>query len=121
MVRSLTKGLDTEVDEAGIRFSGGERHRLALARVLLQDTPIVLLDEPTVGLDPITEQAVINTFLDQLAGKTLIWITHHLQGIDKMDQVIFIEDGKINMQGTPENLWKTEERFRELKKADQGL
>ena len=121
MVQSLTKGLDTEVDEAGLRFSGGERHRLALARGLLQDTPIVLLDEPTVGLDPITEQAVINTFLDQLAGKTLIWITHHLQGIDKMDQVIFIEDGKINMQGTPENLWKTEERFRELKKADQGL
>lgn len=121
MVEQLPQGLDTKVDEAGLRFSGGERHRLALARVLLQDTPIVLLDEPTVGLDPITEQAVIDTFMKQLAGKTLIWITHHLQGIEKMDQVVFIEDGKINMQGSPQELWQTQERYRELKKADQGL
>ncbi|MCT7732843.1 MAG: ATP-binding cassette domain-containing protein, partial [Lactobacillus crispatus] len=100
---------------------GGERHRLALARILLKNTPIVLLDEPTVGLDPITEQAVINMFIKELSGKTLIWITHHLQGIDQMDQVIFIEDGQINMQGTPEKLWQTEPRYRELKKADLGL
>ena len=93
---------------------------MALARILLRDTPIVLLDEPTVGLDPITEQAVINTFIKQLKGKTLIWITHHLQGIDKMNQVIFIEDGKLTMEGTPQELWETESRFRELKKADQG-
>ena len=121
MVQKLTDGLDTKVDEAGLRFSGGERHRLALARVLLKNTPIVLLDEPTVGLDPITEQAVINMFIKELSGKTLIWITHHLQGIDQMDQVIFIEDGQINMQGTPEKLWQTEPRYRELKKADLGL
>lgn len=121
MVEALPDGINTKTDEAGLRFSGGERHRLALARILLKDTPIVLLDEPTVGLDPITEQAVIDTFMKQLAGKTLIWITHHLQGIEKMDQVIFIEDGKIAMQGSPQELWQTNERYRELKKADQGL
>lgn len=121
MVQELPDGLETKVDEAGLRFSGGERHRLALARILLRDTPIVLLDEPTVGLDPITEQAVINTFIKQLKGKTLIWITHHLQGIDQMNQVIFIENGKLTMEGTPQELWETEPRFRELKKADQGL
>lgn len=121
MVKKLPQGLDTEVDEAGLRFSGGERHRLALARVLLKDTPIVLFDEPTVGLDPITEQAVIDTFMTQLKGKTLIWITHHLQGIDQMDHIIFIENGKIYMQGSPEELWQTQERYRELKKADLGL
>lgn len=121
MVQKLADGLDTKVDEAGLRFSGGERHRLALARVLLKNTPIVLLDEPTVGLDPITEQAVINMFIKELAGKTLIWITHHLQGIEQMNQVIFIEDGQINMQGTPKELWQTEPRYRELKKADLGL
>lgn len=121
MVESLPKGIDTKVDEAGLRFSGGERHRLALARILLKDTPIVLLDEPTVGLDPITEQEVINTILDQLAGKTLIWITHHLQGIDRMGQVVFIEDGRITMQGTPAKLWAENAHYQELKKADQGL
>lgn len=121
MVKNLPDGLDTQVDEAGLRFSGGERHRLALARILLQDTPIVLLDEPTVGLDPITEQAVIDTFMKELQGKTLIWITHHLQGVDKMDQVIFLEDGKIEMQGSPSELWENSARYRQLKKADQGI
>lgn len=121
MVAALPHGLDTKVDEAGLRFSGGERHRLALARILLKDTPIILLDEPTVGLDPITEQAVINTIFEQLAGKTLIWITHHLQGIDQVDQVIFIEDGQLAMHGTPAELWQSNQRYRELKKADQGL
>ena len=121
MVQNLPKGLDTEVDEAGLRFSGGERHRLALARILLKDTPIVLLDEPTVGLDPVTEQAVIDTFMSQLKTKTLIWITHHLKGIDQMDQVVFIENGRINMQGSPQELWENEKRYRELKRADQGI
>lgn len=121
MVHDLPDGLDTKVDEAGLRFSGGERHRLALARLLLKDTPIVLLDEPTVGLDSITEQAVIDTFMNQLQDKTLIWITHHLQGIDRMDQVVFIEDGHLAMQGSPSELWQSNQRFRELKKADQGI
>lgn len=121
MVKKLPQKLDTKVDEAGLRFSGGERHRLALARILLQDAPIVLLDEPTVGLDSVTEQAVIDTFNQQLVGKTMIWITHHLQGIDKMDQVLFIEHGQIVIQGSPNELWENSSRFRELKKADQGL
>lgn len=121
MVHHLPDGLDTKVDEAGLRFSGGERHRLALARLLLKDTPIVLLDEPTVGLDPITEQAVIDTFMNQLQDKTLIWITHHLQGIDRMDQVVFIEDGHLAMQGSPRELWQNNQRFRELKRADQEM
>lgn len=120
MVERLPDGLETKVDEAGLRFSGGERHRLALARILLKDTPIVLLDEPTVDLDPITEQAIINTFIRQLQDKTLIWITHHLQGIEEMNQVVFIEDGQITMQGTPAELWQSNPRYQQLKKADQG-
>lgn len=120
MVEALPKGLDTMVDEAGLRFSGGERHRLSLARILLKDSPVVLFDEPTVGLDPLTEQDLIDTILTQLKGKTLIWITHHLQGIDQMDQVIFLEDGHLAMQGTPQKLAETNEHFRELKAADEG-
>ena len=108
------------VDEAGLRFSGGERHRLSLARSLLKNVPIVILEEPTVGLDPITEQAVIDTFLKQLEGKTIIWITHHLQGIEAMDRVIFIEDGQLEMDGTPQALMKTNERYRRLKLIDAG-
>lgn len=120
MVEALPDGINTMVDEAGLRFSGGERHRLSLARILLKDAPIVLFDEPTVGLDPLTEQDLIDTILAQLKGKTLIWITHHLQGIDQMDQVIFLEDGQLTMQGTPQELATTNEHFRELKAADEG-
>ncbi|MEY8661733.1 thiol reductant ABC exporter subunit CydC [Ligilactobacillus faecis] len=119
LIKKLPQGLETLVDEAGLRFSGGERHRLALARILLKDAPVIILDEPTVGLDPITEQALITTFLDVLQDKTLLWITHHLQGIEAMDQIIFIEDGQIEMQGTPEELIKNE-RFQKLKRADEG-
>ncbi len=120
MVQRLPKGLHTMVDEAGLRFSGGERHRLSLARILLKDAPIILLDEPTVGLDPLTEEQVIETFMEQLKGKTLIWITHHLQGIEMMDQVVFIENGTIAMQGSPVDLQKTNQHYRMLKLADEG-
>lgn len=120
LVEKLPDGLDTMVDEAGLRFSGGERHRMALARILLKDTPIVLLDEPTVGLDPITEQALIDTFFGQLDGKTVIWITHHLQGIEKMQRIIFIEDGQLEMTGSPQELAKTNVRYQKLKAIDDG-
>ncbi|EFR31809.1 thiol reductant ABC exporter subunit CydC [Eremococcus coleocola] len=121
MVESLPHGLDTMVDEAGLRFSGGERHRLALARILLADTPIVLLDEPTVGLDPITEKALIDTFMVALEGKTLIWITHHLKGIESVDRVLFIEDGVLEMEGSPADLAQSNARYQQLKAIDDGL
>lgn len=120
LIESLPDGLDTMVDEAGLRFSGGERHRLALARLLLKDTPVILFDEPTVGLDPITEQALIDTFFETLNDKTIIWITHHLQGIEKMDQVIFIEDGQLEMSGSPKELAQTNPRYQQLKTIDEG-
>ncbi|WP_270267754.1 thiol reductant ABC exporter subunit CydC [Enterococcus avium] len=121
LVENLPEGLLTMVDEAGLRFSGGERQRLALARILLQEVPIILLDEPTVGLDPVTEQALINTFFNELQDKTIIWITHHLQGIEAMDQVIFIEDGHLTMQGSPSELEQSNAHYRKLKQIDQGI
>ncbi|MCL6222351.1 thiol reductant ABC exporter subunit CydC [Streptococcus dysgalactiae subsp. equisimilis] len=120
MVEELPDGLNTMVDEAGLRFSGGERHRLALARILLQESPIVILDEPTVGLDPITEKNLLATFMEALEGKTLIWITHHLKGIEHADRVIFLEGGKLEMVGTPKQLYATSDRYRRLKAIDDG-
>ncbi|BAK45165.1 thiol reductant ABC exporter subunit CydC [Eggerthella sp. YY7918] len=121
MVEQLPEGLNTLVDEAGMRFSGGERHRIALARVLLQDTPLILLDEPTVGLDPATERALLKTILETTKGKTLILITHHLQGVADMDRVVFVEDGRLALTGTPSDLERTSERYRTLLAFDRGL
>ncbi|MFT8726578.1 MAG: thiol reductant ABC exporter subunit CydC [Liquorilactobacillus ghanensis] len=121
LVSSLPQQLETEVDEAGLRFSGGERHRLALARILLQQVPIVILDEPTVSLDPITEQALIETFNQQLHDKTLIWITHHLQGLSLMDQIIFIEDGQLQLSGSPAKLAANNQHYQQLLAVDRGI
>lgn len=121
MVRNLEAGLDTLVDEAGMRFSGGERHRIALARVLLADVPIVVLDEPTVGLDPATESALLETLFDALAGKTLLMITHHLQGASHFDRIVFIEDGHIEIDDTPAQLEAENERYRSLLAFDRGI
>lgn len=121
LVESLPQGYNTSVQEAGARFSGGEQQRLSLARILLQDAPIVLLDEPTVGLDPITEHDLLQTIFTVLQDKTIIWVTHHLQGINHVDQVIFWNQGQIEMAGNPQHLYQTSAHFQELYRMDQGI
>ncbi|MDN8591147.1 thiol reductant ABC exporter subunit CydC [Paenibacillus sp. 11B] len=119
LIESLPQGYDTPMLETGLRFSGGERQRIALARVLLRETPVVIFDEPTVGLDPVTERALMRTILDSMQGKTMIWVTHHLMGAERMDEVIFMENGQITMQGSHEQLLAREERYRRLIELDR--
>ncbi|YCA45970.1 thiol reductant ABC exporter subunit CydC [Bacillus sp. JZ8] len=121
LVSSLQDGYQTSMEETGQRFSGGERQRIALARVLLQKTPIVMLDEPTVGLDPITERALLDTIFETLEGKTLLWVTHHLTGIEKMDEIIFLEDGRVKMRGTHDELLKTSSYYQKLYELDKPI
>lgn len=121
LLERLPQGLSTMVDEAGMRFSGGERHRIALARVLLQGAPIVLLDEPFAALDPITEQALLDTLLDVFADRTLILVTHHLQGVSALDRVVFLADGAVSMDGAPADLERENARFRRLLELERGI
>ncbi|MEY8538397.1 thiol reductant ABC exporter subunit CydC [Lactococcus muris] len=120
MVASLPEQLDELVDEAGQRFSGGERQRLALARILLSDVDMVILDEPTVSLDPITENQLLRLFFERLKDKTIIFITHHLLGVQHMDRVIFLENGKIKLDDQPKHLLQNDEDFRKLYQMDLG-
>lgn len=119
LVASQPEGYQTSMQETGQRFSGGERQRIALARVLLQNTPIVMLDEPTVGLDPITERDLLKTIFDSLAGKSLLWVTHHLVGMEQMDEIIFLEEGKIKMRGTHAQLLQESPHYRKLYELDR--
>lgn len=118
LIESLPLGYNTPMQEAGKRFSGGERQRIALARVLLQHTPIVILDEPTVGLDPRTERQLLDIMLESLSDKTMIWVTHHLVRAEQMDQIIFMDQGEIVMQGTHQQLYASSERYRRLYHLD---
>lgn len=119
MIKNLPNGYDTIMQETGQRFSGGERQRIALARILLQNTPVVLLDEPTVGLDPITESKLLRTIFETLKDKTIIWVTHHLIGVERMDRVLFMDGGKIAMDGTHQQLFERESRYRRLYHLDR--
>ncbi len=83
LIASLPKGMATSMEEMGNRFSGGERQRIAFARVLLQNTPIMLVDEATIGLDPNTEKDLMDTLLQATTDKTVVWVTHHLAGVEK--------------------------------------
>ena len=120
MLDRLPKGLDTPVDEAGLRFSGGERHRIALARILLRDEPIVLLDEPSSGLDPLTERELLDTLFEVLEDRTIVMVTHHLAGVEHVGRVVFVEDGSIELAGSPEELEHTSLRYRQLLAFDRG-
>ncbi|OAB37839.1 amino acid ABC transporter ATP-binding protein [Paenibacillus macquariensis subsp. defensor] len=119
LIESLPKGYKTAMHETGQRFSGGERQRIALARVLLQDTPVVILDEPTVGLDPRTENELLSTIFDTLEGKSLVWVTHHLVGAEHMDEIIFMENGRIEMRGSHAELMEKYPRYRNLYHLDR--
>lgn len=120
-VATLPDGLDTRIGETGTGFSGGEAHRIALARELLADCPIVLLDEPFTSLDPATESKLLDTLLESFAERTLIVITHHLANIERFDRVVFIENGKVEMGGSPHDLARDEPRFKQLLAFDRGI
>src|SRR5699024_8399950 len=115
----LPEGIHTNVDELGQRFSGGERQRIAFARVLIQKTPIILLDEPTTGLDTKTERDLLQTFVEAAKEQTLILVTHHLIGAKWMDYIICLEDGKIKMEGVHEQLLQTNDYYRTLYEMDE--
>jgi ATP-binding cassette subfamily C protein CydC len=94
-IESLPLGWDTPVGAHGAALSGGQRQRLALARALLADPELLILDEPTAHLDPGTRSALLRDLLAATAGRTLLLITHDLDGLDELDQVIVLDGGKV--------------------------
>ena len=94
MVRGLPDKLDSWVGEAGTQFSGGQGRRLALARTLLSEAPILVLDEPCAGLDAETERAFLATLNDVAQGRTLLLIAHRLTGVERLDRIWRLSGGK---------------------------
>ena len=105
------QGLDLWLGDGGRPLSGGEQRRLGLARVLLNDAPILLLDEPTEGLDRETERNILQAILAHSIGKTLIMVTHRLTAIEQFDQLVVIDNSRLIEQGSYSELINKENGF----------
>jgi ATP-binding cassette subfamily C protein CydC len=95
VIRALPDGLNTWLGEAGSTLSGGQGRRLALARTLLSDAPILILDEPCAGLDAATESAFLTTLFEAASGRTILLIAHRLTGAEKLDRIWRLTAGTL--------------------------
>ncbi|MFC8531134.1 ABC transporter ATP-binding protein [Nocardia sp. NPDC057227] len=114
LVESLPDRLDTVVGERGYRLSGGERQRLTIARLLLKQPRVVILDEATASLDSTSEAAVQEALTEALAGRTAIVIAHRLSTIRAADEIVVLEHGRVVERGTHQQLLAAEGRYAEL-------
>ena len=113
-VNGLPDGLNTWIGEAGQLLSGGQAKRVAVARAVLHNGPLWVLDEPTEGLDPITATAMMQALKQHTLGKTLLLITHRLVDLHWMDHIVMLERGRIIGQGSHEELLGRNERYATL-------
>jgi ATP-binding cassette subfamily C protein CydD len=110
----LPQGLDTPVGEQGVGLSRGEAQRVALARVFLKNAPVLLLDEPTAGLDADTERRVLDAIESFRAGRTVLTVTHRLADIRRADRILVMEEGRIIEDGPPAGLLSAGGLFQRL-------
>ncbi|MCG6894444.1 MAG: thiol reductant ABC exporter subunit CydD [Desulfobacteraceae bacterium] len=117
----LPLGLDTPVGERGLSLSRGQSQRVALARALLKNAPILLLDEPTAGLDRYSEFRILEALQHSSRGKTMVMTTHRLAGLESMDRILVMENGRISAQGSYTELAAGDPGFADLmRRADSG-
>ncbi|MBI1749316.1 MAG: ABC transporter ATP-binding protein [Acidobacteria bacterium] len=113
-IDKLPEGYETMIGERGVTLSGGQRQRLAIARAIIRDAPIILLDEPTTGLDASSEALVMEGLARLMAGRTTIVIAHRLTTISRADIILVLEHGKIIESGTHADLFAAGGRYAEL-------
>ncbi|MEV0645138.1 thiol reductant ABC exporter subunit CydC [Phytomonospora sp. NPDC050363] len=116
---SLPEGLSTVVGEDGDRVSGGQRQRLVLARALLGDPPVLLLDEPTEGLDPQTADEVLADVLRATPDRSVVLVTHRLRGLEAVDEILVLEDGLVTERGSHDALLAADGYYAELWAAQE--
>ena len=115
-IMALPDGYQTVIGESGSTLSGGEKQRISIARAILKDAPIVILDEATSSVDPENEQALLSAIEELTKNKTLISIAHRLSTVQKADQIIVIDNGQIRQKGTHKQLSQEDGIYRNFLK-----
>ncbi|MDX9723747.1 MAG: thiol reductant ABC exporter subunit CydD [Myxococcota bacterium] len=113
LLQLLPEGLQTWLGEEGARLSGGERRRLVLARLLLRETPALLLDEPTANLDAVTAEELMQSVEQVSRGRTTVVVTHRLVGLERYERVVMMEGGRVLEDGPHADLLKRSARYRD--------
>lgn len=113
-ILSLPEGYDTIIGEGGSTLSGGEKQRISIARAILKDAPIIILDEATSSVDPENEQALLSAIQELTKDKTLISIAHRLSTVRNADQIIVIDQGRVVQQGKHNELLQKDGIYRKF-------
>ena len=113
-IEKMPEGYDTMVGERGVTLSGGQRQRIAIARAVIRNTPLLILDEPSSGLDAASEQLVFEALDRLMAGRTSVVIAHRLATIQRANKIYVVKDGTIVESGTHEDLLKQGGLYAEL-------
>ena len=113
-ISEFSKGYGTILGERGVTVSGGQKQRISIARALMKDAPILILDDSVSAVDTKTERTILENLRSTRAGKTTILIAHRISTIEKMDKIIFIEDGKLAAVGKHEELYQVSPAYRKM-------
>ena len=113
-IRDFQKGYETMLGERGVTVSGGQKQRISIARALMKDAAILILDDSVSAVDTKTETAILQNLRNTRNGKTTILIAHRISTIEKMDKILFIDDGKLTAVGSHEQLYETNAEYRKM-------
>jgi ATP-binding cassette subfamily B protein len=119
-IMALPQGYDTLIEERGVNFSGGQKQRLNIARAILRNAPILILDEPTTGLDALSEAQINKALMRLMEGRTTFVIAHRYSTITMADHILLIEDGKITEEGRHEELLERSATYRNMYELQAG-
>ena len=113
-IKAFQQGYGTVLGERGVTVSGGQKQRISIARALMKDASILILDDSVSAVDTKTERTILDNLHRTRAGKTTILIAHRISTIEQMDKILFIEDGKLAAVGTHSHLYETNEEYRKM-------